>query len=712
MLANKTTNSNSNNNNNNNSHRRQLSGGIGLTDRSSRSYRDDDRQLIQYLVNEYLLEGSHDVLDLIRNCPNECFEALLDFIWNPTSQSADSNEDDLSIYGQRSSLLSPLPTNAHRQGARSRLAIIFIEVFKLLATPTITGGRSDLQRQTRLLVFPAQVRQLIDYEPDIHGLSCLTLSSITLINPNLIHHQLALVIDVLKHAANQFVQANLSFDTPSTLALSIYSLFYLLYILYPNNLRRELQPDSTPTINSNEKLANRLGIEKVLLPLCYHFKLQPSIVCGTAESEKHESRWQNDSWQHLLANGDRYVASDDLSSLLPNDFRKRKEEESKKNDDSNRFEIDQIVRMCNKYTESVLNPSETKSQIVKSTIESQYGKKHSTDCYSNYSDSHCQTYEQQWQTTIQNGQMNLSRIQAPDESNRRQHTNGTSTKTDSKSVDHNIYAKVQLQLDMLDCNYEQDKREYYAQLIRDVRKAKPIHELEKEIKSQEMRYEELINARQQKCPDIHTVRDRINEFHRLNETFYNSLSATQVELKTDEDEHWQQRSLNNETYMRLQNEKKQLEQAKASIENDIRDIQRRLFQSKQDAKQSIDLRDSIDKLHIDLVCTRKKHQLLHNALLNVKLKATNAEKLLVMHQNEEREQTITTTLDEKKAKFEEYKHLLDKQQTDLTAKRNSFNEKRNMNTHKISVIRRQMDSIRICQTQLHTMNINSQIVRK
>ena len=102
-------------------------------------------------------------------------------------------------------------------------------------------------------------------------------------------------------------------------------------------------------------------------------------------------------------------------------------------------------------------------------------------------------------------------------------------------------------------------------------------------------------------------------------------------------------------------------QAKASIENDIRDIQRRLFQSKQVAKQSVDFRDSIDKLHIDLVCTRKKHQLLHNALLNVKLKAINAEKLLVMHQNEEREQTTTTTLDEKKAKFEEYKHLLNKQ---------------------------------------------------
>jgi hypothetical protein len=40
---------------------------------------DDDRQLIQHLVNEYLLEGSNDVLDLIRNCPNECFEVPIKF---------------------------------------------------------------------------------------------------------------------------------------------------------------------------------------------------------------------------------------------------------------------------------------------------------------------------------------------------------------------------------------------------------------------------------------------------------------------------------------------------------------------------------------------------------------------------------------------------------------------------------------------------------
>jgi len=35
-----------------------------------------------------------------------------------------------------------------------------------------------------------------------------------------------------------------------------------------------------------------------------------------------------------------------------------------------------------------------------------------------------------------------------------------------------------------------------------------------------------------------------------------------------------------------------------------------------------------------------------------------------------------------------------------------------MNTHKISIIRQQIDSTRICQTQLHTMNTNSQIIHK
>jgi hypothetical protein len=92
MLSGRTISSNSNNNNNNNNnHRRQLSEGIMSTDKSNGLYKgrihfflfffrrkfvvlDDDRQLIQHLVNEYLLEGSNDVLNLIRNCSNECFE--------------------------------------------------------------------------------------------------------------------------------------------------------------------------------------------------------------------------------------------------------------------------------------------------------------------------------------------------------------------------------------------------------------------------------------------------------------------------------------------------------------------------------------------------------------------------------------------------------------------------------------------------------------
>ena len=160
--------------------------------------------------------------------------------------------------------------------------------------------------------------------------------------------------------------------------------------------------------------------------------------------------------------------------------------------------------MCNQYAESVLHQSETKSQIVEESNIKSCKKKVSTDSYSNYSgrkskkkisylififfqsDAFCQTYDQQWQTTIQNGQRNLLLAQTPDQNNRRQ-TNGNETKKDSQtanriSTDHNVYAKVQLQLDMLDYNYEQDKREYYAQLIRESKKNFPAHELEKELR--------------------------------------------------------------------------------------------------------------------------------------------------------------------------------------------------------------------------------------
>ncbi|CAF4161840.1 unnamed protein product [Rotaria sordida] len=89
------------------------------------------------------------------------------------------------------------------------------------------------------------------------------------------------------------------------------------------------------------------------------------------------------------------------------------------------------------------------------------------------------------------------------------------------------------------------------------------------------------------------------------------------------------------------------------------------------------------------------------------------EKLYAMYQNEEEhENEDLLTLDEKKKKFDEYKQIHDKQQIDLTTKRNNFNQMRGMNTQKINVIRRQIDSTRICQTQLNTMNINSQIFPK
>lgn len=111
-------------------------------------------------------------------------------------------------------------------------------------------------------------------------------------------------------------------------------------------------------------------------------------------------------------------------------------------------------------------------------------------------DSHCQLYEQQWQTIIQNGQINLSRVQTSDEVNHQ--TNGTlNTKKEghhSTLIDHNIHSKVQFQLDMLDCNYEQDKREYYAQLIRDLKKTSASGELKNQVRQREKDLHEIFHC--------------------------------------------------------------------------------------------------------------------------------------------------------------------------------------------------------------------------
>lgn len=125
--------------------------------------------------------------------------------------------------------------------------------------------------------------------------------------------------------------------------------------------------------------------------------------------------------------------------------------------------------------------------------------------------------------------MNYSRAQNSDESNRRQPTSANSqTLKSSTSVDDHIPAKVQLQLNMLDCNYEQDKREYYAQLIREAKKNIPIQDLDKELRNNEIQYGEMLNEREKASAPIHDVIDRVKEFHVMNEAFYNSLSATRV----------------------------------------------------------------------------------------------------------------------------------------------------------------------------------------
>lgn len=95
---------------------------------------------------------------------------------------------------------------------------------------------------------------------------------------------------------------------------------------------------------------------------------------------------------------------------------------------------------------------------------------------------------------------------------------------------------------------------------------------------------------------------------------------------------------------------------KSSIEERIRDIQRQLFQMKKDAEQSIESKDLIEKLSIDFICARKKHQLLHNALINIKFKPIDIEQLFNMHEEEDDDKQ--TSIEENKDKFQQLKQLL------------------------------------------------------
>lgn len=96
---------------------------------------------------------------------------------------------------------------------------------------------------------------------------------------------------------------------------------------------------------------------------------------------------------------------------------------------------------------------------------------------------------------------------------------------------------------------------------------------------------------------------------------------------------------------------------KSSIEERIRDIQRQLFQMKKDAEQSIESKDLIEKLSIDFICARKKHQLLHNALINIKFKPIDIEQLFNMHEEED-DDDKQTSIEENKDKFQQLKQLL------------------------------------------------------
>lgn len=94
---------------------------------------------------------------------------------------------------------------------------------------------------------------------------------------------------------------------------------------------------------------------------------------------------------------------------------------------------------------------------------------------------------------------------------------------------------------------------------------------------------------------------------------------------------------------------------KISLENEYREIHRGSFQMQQDAKQSIESQQYIEKLSVELICARKKHQLLHHALIQMKLKSTDVEKLSSIHEEND------LPIDEKKKKFQQLKQVLGEQ---------------------------------------------------
>lgn len=100
---------------------------------------------------------------------------------------------------------------------------------------------------------------------------------------------------------------------------------------------------------------------------------------------------------------------------------------------------------------------------------------------------------------------------------------------------------------------------------------------------------------------------------------------------------------------------------KCSIEERIGDIQRNLFQIKKQVEQSMESDELIEKLSIDFICARKKHQLLHNALINIKIKPIDMDKLVSMHEDDEEEKSSSMTIEEKKEKFHQLKQLLTEQ---------------------------------------------------
>ncbi|CAF1670103.1 unnamed protein product, partial [Didymodactylos carnosus] len=99
-----------------------------------------DKKLVQHLITEYVRCGSPVILDLIRNCSNECLDVLIEFIFYKKIQSVLIHVDNSTK-------------------TKRCLVIIIIEVLERLSSPEL---KSRYKFNKQLSIVPQHLLHLTE----------------------------------------------------------------------------------------------------------------------------------------------------------------------------------------------------------------------------------------------------------------------------------------------------------------------------------------------------------------------------------------------------------------------------------------------------------------------------------------------------------------------------------------------------------------------